>query len=192
MFLRKPCGNSRFLYYHLRKITYLLCFSKAEHWRIQRDLEAGIPVWKAKLGAQKSFLVQYILTLPVLCISESCIEIKINLNFYFYTFCDASKVAAVLDPPLVTTRAKGLTCSLEIITGPWQKIHCSDIFNCSFKIVWSVNTSWRGKIPYLRTPTSACFFFFIEYLRTLLLILVVLYNKLFISSYQSKIYNKLI
>ena len=25
------------------------------------------------------------LTLPVLCISESCIEIKINLIFYFYT-----------------------------------------------------------------------------------------------------------
>ena len=26
-----------------------------------------------------------ILTLPVLCISESCIEIKIKLNFYFHT-----------------------------------------------------------------------------------------------------------
>ena len=25
------------------------------------------------------------LTLPVLCNSESCIEIKINLNFYFHT-----------------------------------------------------------------------------------------------------------
>ena len=25
------------------------------------------------------------LTLPVLCISESCIEIKNNLNFYFHT-----------------------------------------------------------------------------------------------------------
>ena len=28
--------------------------------RIQRDLEVGIPVWAPKLGAQKSFLVQYI------------------------------------------------------------------------------------------------------------------------------------
>ena len=25
------------------------------------------------------------LILPILCISESCIEIKINLNFYFHT-----------------------------------------------------------------------------------------------------------
>ena len=29
--------------------------------------------------------IHYTLTLPVLCISESCTEIKINLNFYFYT-----------------------------------------------------------------------------------------------------------
>ena len=32
------------------------------HRRIQRDLEAHIPVWPPKLGAQKSFLVQYILS----------------------------------------------------------------------------------------------------------------------------------
>ena len=31
------------------------------HRRIQRDLEAGIPVWALKLGAQKSLLVQHIL-----------------------------------------------------------------------------------------------------------------------------------
>ena len=31
------------------------------------------------------------LTPPVLCISESCIEIKINLNFYFKLLCDAPK-----------------------------------------------------------------------------------------------------
>ena len=31
------------------------------------------------------------LTLPVLCISESCIEIKINFEFYFHTFCGVSK-----------------------------------------------------------------------------------------------------
>ena len=28
---------------------------------MQRDLEAGIPVWAPKPGVQKSFLVQYIL-----------------------------------------------------------------------------------------------------------------------------------
>ena len=31
------------------------------HRHIQRDLEASIPVWAPKLGAQKSFLVQHIL-----------------------------------------------------------------------------------------------------------------------------------
>ena len=31
------------------------------HRRIQRDLEAGILVWGPKPGAQKSFLVHYIL-----------------------------------------------------------------------------------------------------------------------------------
>ena len=28
--------------------------------------------------------VQFLLTLPALCISENCIEIKVNLNFYFH------------------------------------------------------------------------------------------------------------
>ena len=32
------------------------------HRRFQSDLEAGIPVWAPKLGARKSFLVQYILS----------------------------------------------------------------------------------------------------------------------------------
>ena len=32
------------------------------HTCIQRDLEAGIQVWVPKLCAQKSFLVQYILS----------------------------------------------------------------------------------------------------------------------------------
>ena len=32
------------------------------HRRIQRDLEAGIPVWAPKFGAQKDFLVQYFLS----------------------------------------------------------------------------------------------------------------------------------
>ena len=35
--------------------------------------------------------IKYILTLSVSCISESCIEIKINLNFYFQLLCGASK-----------------------------------------------------------------------------------------------------
>ena len=30
-------------------------------------------------------MISIVLTLPVLCISESCIEIKIKLNFYFHT-----------------------------------------------------------------------------------------------------------
>ena len=32
------------------------------HKCIQRDLEAGIPVWAPKIGAQKGFLVQHILS----------------------------------------------------------------------------------------------------------------------------------
>ena len=32
------------------------------HRRIQRDLEASIPIWVPKLSDQKSFLVQYILS----------------------------------------------------------------------------------------------------------------------------------
>ena len=38
-----------------------------------------------KFFLQIKKFIHYKLTLPVLCISESCIEIKINLNFYFYT-----------------------------------------------------------------------------------------------------------
>ena len=37
-------------------------FNKLSHRRIQIDLEAGIPVWESKPGAQKSFLVNYILS----------------------------------------------------------------------------------------------------------------------------------
>ena len=36
--------------------------NKLSHRRIQIDLEAGIPVWASKPGAQKSFLVNYILS----------------------------------------------------------------------------------------------------------------------------------
>ena len=35
---------------------------ESRHKCIQRDFEAGVPVWAPKLGAQKSFLVQYILS----------------------------------------------------------------------------------------------------------------------------------
>ena len=31
------------------------------------------------------YITDTMLTLPVPCISESCIEMKIKLNFYFYT-----------------------------------------------------------------------------------------------------------
>ena len=34
----------------------------SSHRRIQRDLEIGLPFWAPKLGAQKSFLVQTILS----------------------------------------------------------------------------------------------------------------------------------
>ena len=34
---------------------------------------------------KRLFQISFYLTLPVLCISESCIEIKINLSFYFHT-----------------------------------------------------------------------------------------------------------
>ena len=36
------------------------------HRPIQSDLEAGVPVWAPKLGLQKSFLVQYILSYMVI------------------------------------------------------------------------------------------------------------------------------
>ena len=35
--------------------------------------------------------------LSALCISESCIEIKVNLNFIFTLLCDAFKVARVVN-----------------------------------------------------------------------------------------------
>ena len=38
-------------------MVFLTC-----HRCIQRDLEVSIPVWVLKLGSQKSFLVQYILS----------------------------------------------------------------------------------------------------------------------------------
>ena len=37
------------------------------------------------------------LTLPILCISESCIEIKINLNFYLYA-CPKGFIKAFIKP----------------------------------------------------------------------------------------------
>ena len=37
------------------------------------------------------FIVQSELTLNVPCVSESCIEIKIKLNFYFHISCGTSK-----------------------------------------------------------------------------------------------------
>ena len=40
------------------------------HRRIQRDLEAYIPVWVPKLGAQKSYLVQFILKVVYIVISN--------------------------------------------------------------------------------------------------------------------------
>ena len=36
-------------------------------------------------------MFSYHITLPVQCIFESCIEIKIKPNFYFTLLCDVSK-----------------------------------------------------------------------------------------------------
>ena len=50
---------------HLKMMLIVLVIFSAlggYHGRIQRDLEAGIPVWAPKLAAQKSFLVQYVLS----------------------------------------------------------------------------------------------------------------------------------
>ena len=43
------------------------------------------------MAATYSRLTKRPFTLPTPCISESCIEIKINLNFYFTLLCGASK-----------------------------------------------------------------------------------------------------
>ena len=43
-------------------ILYYKSFITFSNRRIQRDLEAAIPVWAPKLGAQERFLVQYILS----------------------------------------------------------------------------------------------------------------------------------
>ena len=42
--------------------SWQACITVSLHKHIQRDLEASIPNWALKLSAQKSFLVQYILS----------------------------------------------------------------------------------------------------------------------------------
>ena len=53
-------------------------------------------------------LILIVLALPTLCISESCIEIKFNLNFYFHTslWCFKKAFIKPFEEPKTTVKIK--------------------------------------------------------------------------------------
>ena len=85
-------------------LTFLIGNSRG-YWSVLYFCDI-IPTWcffgywnfLRRIQSEKRFWRKFFLTLPVPCISESCIEIKIKLNFYFYTsfwclkrFCERLK-----------------------------------------------------------------------------------------------------
>ena len=60
--IQKGTLHPLFFFIFPYKPISLLKESVITNWFFQRGLEAGVLVWAPKLGAQKSFLVQYILS----------------------------------------------------------------------------------------------------------------------------------
>ena len=92
LFFRSPPIKDRFQWRTLVFISVLTCYQTCSHllwYHFQSPSEVHVTVAK---NISVYFLVRKILphqlpklTLPFPGISESCIKIKINLNFYFHT-----------------------------------------------------------------------------------------------------------
>ena len=72
--------------WELERLTYscVLLFFNCEH--VSKCLNFVL-IWHLHLAFRSAsiFYIKYLLTLPSSCISESCIKIKIKLNFYYHT-----------------------------------------------------------------------------------------------------------